>query len=287
MHFNQCIHQPQENHPRAPSSRGRERQGDDLKIHRSTTSSDSTGIPVGTLQDQRLSYSARGLLLELLSGPDTQNVNADELSRQARRARGDRYGEGRGAMRAAFAELERHGYLIRRRTKDSQGLFTTRLDLYDTPRNQDSDTLGTPGREPAESGGPRLDEGSPGNLPCIRVPRSPEPEVEDGRYPRGHYLYRHWDHAGRLLYVGVTDRPRHRARRHAKNSPWMVFQARMTVEPYSSRAAAEEAETQAIANDQPLFNVAGNETMAARQRLEEYLAACGRSDLLAPAVSRG
>lgn len=258
-----------------------------MKIHRATNSSDSTGIPTATLQDQRLSYSARGLLLELLSGPNTQNVNADELSRQARRERGDRYGEGRGAMRAAFAELERHGYLVRRRTKDSQGLFTTRLDLYDTPRNQDADVLGAPDCGRVESGDLLGDEGGPSSAPCTSVPRSPEREPEDVRYPRGHYLYRHWDQAGRLLYVGVTDRPRHRARRHAKNSPWMVFQAEMTVESYPSRIVAEEAETRAIADDQPLFNVAGNETAEARRRLEKYLIEHGRTDLLAPAVSRG
>lgn len=286
MHLNHSTYQAKGTIP-ALLRRAGARDRDDVRIHRSATSSDATGIPIATLRDQRLSYSARGLLLELLSGPDTQNVNADELSRQARRERGDRYGEGRGAMRAAFAELERHGYLIRRRTKDSQGLFTTRLDLYDTPRNQDADVLGGPGCGPVESRGLLDGEGSPSSPPCVSVPRSPECEPEDVRYPRGHYLYRHWDQAGRLLYVGVTDRPHHRARRHAKNSPWMVFQARMTVESHPSRTAAEEAETRAIADEQPLFNVAGNDTAEARWRLEEYLAARGRTDLLAPAVSRG
>jgi hypothetical protein len=100
-------------------------------------------------------------------------------------------------------------------------------------------------------------------------------------------LYRHWDADGRLLYVGIAQRPTARKRQHEVSSPWMAFQVEMTVEPFGSRTDAEAAEAEAIRTEQPLFNVAGNESPGARRRLVEYLVKHGRTDLLAPAVSRG
>jgi hypothetical protein len=226
-----------------------------VRIHK--TGDDSNGVRLRNemLQDEHLSLPALGLLVRLLTQGDDFPGNADELSREARRSRGDRRGEGRRATRGLFAELERHGYLVRRRVRDAQGLFKTVLDVYDTP--QPMTQAPTPGRHP--------------------VPH----------YPRGAYLYRHWDADGRLLYVGIAERPTARERQHETSSPWMTFQVEMTVEPFGSRADAEAAEAEAIRTEQPLFNVAGNESPAARRGLVEYLVKHGRTDLLAPAVCRG
>lgn len=67
-----------------------------------------------TAQSRRLSWRAKGLLLDLLSYPDGYNITFDALMKEAKRA-GDADVEGRDAMRRAMQELERKGYLTHRR----------------------------------------------------------------------------------------------------------------------------------------------------------------------------
>lgn len=67
-------------------------------------------------------------------------------------------------------------------------------------------------------------------------------------------LYRHYDAAGRLLYVGISFSAITRTAQHAAYSPWWDDVARMDVERFSSRAEAEAAEIVAIREERPLFN---------------------------------
>lgn len=226
-----------------------------MKIHRSVDARGGAAYPVEMLQDVRLSWAARGLLVDLLSRPGGWHGNVLQLSQEARQARGYVYGEGRAGVGSLFAELERFGYLSRKRTRDAQGGFTTVLDVFDTPQHGD---LG----------------------------EQPKPDTTP-KFPRGEYLYRHWDANETLLYVGLAKNPTQREQQHVKSSPWMVFHAATTRERFETRGEAERAEATAIAKERPLFNVAGNDTPEARQRLLEYLEARGRTDLLASAVSRG
>jgi hypothetical protein len=226
-------------------------KGANMRIHRvDPETAEGIARLNAAFQDHRLTYAARGVLGELLSYGDRWEGNADslwELGKQFRSGRGD----GRRAIRAAFAELEAVGYLVRRKTKDANGRYVTFLDLYDEP---------------------------------FRTP-NPEPSSAPSRVPKA-YLYRHWDAEGKLLYVGVTTSPRARTRQHLKDSRWIDLSVEMTVEPHPSRAAAEEAEAAAITSERPLFNEAGTD-VEARRRLVEYLVEHGRTDLLAPAISRG
>ena len=107
-----------------------------MRIRRSKPVDNFTIIPNATLRDDRLSYCARGVLLELLSRSNGWETNADALSERARRHRGDGVGEGRRAMRAAFKELEAAGYMVRRREKGEKGRFVTVLEVYDTPQHR-------------------------------------------------------------------------------------------------------------------------------------------------------
>ncbi|MFE3206410.1 hypothetical protein [Embleya sp. NPDC059237] len=109
-----------------------------LRIRRSSHLSAFTILPNSTLRDERLSYHARGVLAELLSRPDGWETNADTLSERARRARGEKTGEGRRGMRAAISELEDAGYIVRHRNKLENGRFSTDLWVYDVPRNRDT-----------------------------------------------------------------------------------------------------------------------------------------------------
>ncbi|MDQ0792023.1 hypothetical protein [Streptomyces sp. B1I3] len=104
-----------------------------LKIRRSKPTANFTIIPNGLLRDDRLSYCARGVLAELLSRPSGWETNADALSEQARRHRGDVVGEGRRGLRSAFAELEAAGYMVRSKEKGERGRFVTVLEVFDVP----------------------------------------------------------------------------------------------------------------------------------------------------------
>jgi hypothetical protein len=103
-----------------------------LIIHRSKPTGNFTILPNELLRDDRLSYCARAVLAELLSRPEGWETNADALSERARRHRDGSRGEGRRAMRAAFAELEEAGYMVRHKRKGEKGRFVTVLEVYDT-----------------------------------------------------------------------------------------------------------------------------------------------------------
>lgn len=92
-------------------------------------------------------------------------------------------------------------------------------------------------------------------------------------------LYRHFDDAGRLLYVGITRRTDQRRMAHRDGAPWMRFQARETVEWLPDRPSAEAAERAAIAAEQPVFNI-HHAAAGARERRMQYLADQGAWDML-------
>lgn len=105
-----------------------------MRIRRSKPTNDYVLIPNGTARDERLSYLARGVLVEILSRPDGWETNADALSERARQYRGGKRGEGRRALREAFAELEAAGYMIRRKERGPKGRIVTLMEAYDTPQ---------------------------------------------------------------------------------------------------------------------------------------------------------
>lgn len=92
-------------------------------------------------------------------------------------------------------------------------------------------------------------------------------------------LYRRYDQARRLLYVGVSDWPYDRAIGHGMNSLWVQFATSGTTEWFPTRQEAEAAEKLAIATELPLFN-RYHSAPAAKERLETYFIEQGREDLL-------
>lgn len=114
-----------------------------MRIRRSRLTADYVQIPNQTVRDDRLSYTARGVLAELLSRPDGWEASADDLWRLARQTRGSS-GESRRAMRAAFAELKTAGYLVATREQLPGGRFGTVLTLHDVPAQTDVPPTGTP-----------------------------------------------------------------------------------------------------------------------------------------------
>lgn len=74
-------------------------------------------------------------------------------------------------------------------------------------------------------------------------------------------LYRHYDRAGTLLYVGISNHYDNRTAQHTDDKPWWgeVDPERSEVETFPNRDLAETAELLAITQERPLFNYVGNE----------------------------
>lgn len=100
-------------------------------------------------------------------------------------------------------------------------------------------------------------------------------------------LYRYYDDADRLLYIGITDHLIGRTLDHVQGSSWAEFATRATIERHPTRKDAEDAERAAIKAEGPLFNSQHQDTPEARRRLVEYLIEQRRTDLLVAKVSRG
>ena len=79
------------------------------------------------IRDTRLSYKARGILLELLSRPDNWRISADALA-----ANGI---DGRDSILSGLKELRDLGYIVTTRVQDDKGRWITESTVYDEPKS--------------------------------------------------------------------------------------------------------------------------------------------------------
>ena len=70
------------------------------------------------IEDKRLSFKARGLLIYMLSKPDDWKFFTDELVKRSDK-------DGLSSIRSALQEIEKAGYLTRKRERSSKGTFTS------------------------------------------------------------------------------------------------------------------------------------------------------------------
>jgi hypothetical protein len=68
-------------------------------------------------------------------------------------------------------------------------------------------------------------------------------------------LYRHYNAAGALLYVGISHSAIKRLSQHKSTAKWPYDAVRMDTQWFPSRQEAEAAEKTAIQKEQPLFNL--------------------------------
>jgi hypothetical protein len=104
-------------------------------------------------------------------------------------------------------------------------------------------------------------------------------------------VYRYYDAAGRLLYVGATGSGYYRAHGHARSgAAWWPLVARGEFEHFATMAEAYSAELRQIVQLSPLFNRADNPQWQGpravrepdapiRPRVEQYLAQLGPDEL--------
>ena len=75
---------------------------------------------------------------------------------------------------------------------------------------------------------------------------------------------------GCLLYIGISRDALARMRQHHKQSDWMIGAKRMTIEHFPTRAAALQAENEAIRTECPVFNI--KHALDEDARIRHYLA---------------
>ncbi len=100
------------------------------------------------LNDSRLSFRARGVLMWLLSKPADWRTRSESIAGQSPT-------EGRDAIRTAMRELESLGYLVRQKIQDDRGRWHTLQTIFEEP----VDTSAGPGPEKATHG--QSDSGEP------------------------------------------------------------------------------------------------------------------------------
>lgn len=87
-------------------------------------------IPNAWMRDNRLSLKARGLLAQIMTHREDWSLSINRLAQDN--------GEGKHAIRAAIAELERFGYLVRDQVNDKrfgEALWVT-SDPFDNPLSE-------------------------------------------------------------------------------------------------------------------------------------------------------
>lgn len=82
-------------------------------------------------------------------------------------------------------------------------------------------------------------------------------------------LYRFWNDADELLYVGITARPWERWKQHRAEKAWWEEVAKVTIENFATRAEVKAAETVAIKTENPLYNIAERRHVPAPEVVEE------------------
>ncbi|AUY50915.1 hypothetical protein [Streptomyces sp. CB01881] len=97
-----------------------------MHIHRTELVRNFTVLPNGLLQDRRLSYTARGLLADLLSRPDGWREDGRHMA--------DTSPQGRGPVRRALKELTEAGYYRVEKIRMPDGRIRSEAHVYDTPQ---------------------------------------------------------------------------------------------------------------------------------------------------------
>lgn len=87
-----------------------------------------------------------------------------------------------------------------------------------------------------------------------------------------HYVYRAYDAAGLLLYIGCTGNPKQREGGHKSASPWFQYAVRFEYEGPYHMGCAYSREDAAIESEQSFFNA----THADRARSQANRAECRR-----------
>ena len=73
-------------------------------------------------------------------------------------------------------------------------------------------------------------------------------------------VYQVWDDEWNVLYVGISDNAFRRLSEHARSSQWWPRADFLRIDRYQDRWSARKTEAVVIALDEPLFNIAQDES---------------------------
>ena len=131
------------------------------EIFRIEKRNDFTIVRNGLLRDKTMSLKAKGLLITMLSKPDGWDYTLNGLQTILL--------EGRDAIASGLNELERHGYLVRRKTRDRFGRFTdVEYIIYEYPVTSEPDSA-EPTTAYPETENPDTDEPFSENPPELKL----------------------------------------------------------------------------------------------------------------------
>ncbi|WP_329177653.1 hypothetical protein [Streptomyces sp. NBC_01477] len=152
-----------------------------MQIHRSRHTRGFTVLPNTLLQDRRLSYTARGLLADLLSRPDGWREDGRHMA--------DTSPQGRLSVAKALRELTVFGYYRVERVRQADGTFVSQAHVYDIPHTAYATAQVAPGAVLPGSGRPAADGrgahpvkdgGKEPTLPAQRTPADAVPATAKG-----------------------------------------------------------------------------------------------------------
>jgi hypothetical protein len=89
-----------------------------------------TVLANAVLRDENLSFRARGILAAILSRPDNWKTTSESLARETK--------EGRTAILTALRELEKVGYMTRKKYQNEKGQWIWESLVYDKPQKPDN-----------------------------------------------------------------------------------------------------------------------------------------------------
>ncbi|MBF9071821.1 hypothetical protein [Streptacidiphilus fuscans] len=149
-----------------------------MRVHREEHVRSYLVLPNQIAQDRRLSYTARGLLADLLSRPDGWAEDGRQMA--------DTSPQGRTAIRNALRELREFGYYLVETVRLDDGRFLSVTHVYDTPQKpglEPSAVLPDSGYRAADHAGtnPVKDEGKVPTLPAPREGREAPEEDQASR----------------------------------------------------------------------------------------------------------
>jgi hypothetical protein len=131
-----------------------------MRIHRTPHETFFTTFGNELLRDEKISFTALGILVFLLSLPDGARENAETLQTRRR--------EGKAAVSRALAQLEERGYFTRTLVRDSTtNTLRTRLAVHDHPTQHSL-------RPAVTAGNPATTTQAPTNPPAT-APRPGQP----------------------------------------------------------------------------------------------------------------
>lgn len=133
-----------------------------MAVFRIEKTKDYTVMSNHHLRNTELSLKAKGLLSMMLSLPEEWNYTTRGLATICK--------EGTESIGTALKELERTGYIVRNRLRDSKGkIMDVEYVIYETPHKPDTDTpsTGTPGTGNPHPENPDMDNPGLENQPQL------------------------------------------------------------------------------------------------------------------------